>query len=299
MNELRQIRGEIKGEIREGLREQGRILGEELEEMKKELKERELRWQEEKRELIGRIEEMEKMWIAKMKEGEGEEKKTKKGEGDKRVEERMKELERKLELKERKERRANVIVRGMEVEKGKGRETFEKLIKELGVEAKIEDMSRIGGIREKGPETWLVKLGSEEQKREVMRKKRMLKGRKERLADDLTWRERKMKWRIEEIAREEERRGRKVWTSYGKVRIEEEWWIWDEEEEVLKDRRGIGRKDKDFWEILKQWDIMMLTETWVEEKGVKKLRENLPKGYKWGIQPAKRINIRGRARGGM
>lgn len=43
--------------------------------------------------------------------------------------------------------------------------------------------------------------------------------------DDLTWKERKVKWKLEEIVREEEREGRKVWMSYGKIRIEEEWWI--------------------------------------------------------------------------
>lgn len=39
----------------------------------------------------------------------------------------------------------------------------------------------------------LLKLKSEEQKREIMRRKRKLKGRKERIMDDLTWKERKMK----------------------------------------------------------------------------------------------------------
>lgn len=42
-------------------------------------------------------------------------------------------------------------------------------------------------------------------------KKRNLKGRKERIEDDLTWKERKMKWKIEEIEKEENRKrqGRK------------------------------------------------------------------------------------------
>lgn len=42
-------------------------------------------------------------------------------------------------------------------------------------------------------------------------KKRNLKGRKERIEDDLTWKERKMKWKVEEIEKEEnrKRKGRK------------------------------------------------------------------------------------------
>lgn len=45
-----------------------------------------------------------------------------------------------------------------------------------------------------------------------------------------------------EIARKEEGRGNKVWMAYGKIRINEQWWKWDEE--VLKDWRGIAKKEK-------------------------------------------------------
>lgn len=43
---------------------------------------------------------------------------------------------------------------------------------------------------------------------------------------------------MEEITREEEGKGRKVWVGYGKIRIDEKWWRWDEEGKVLRDRRG-------------------------------------------------------------
>lgn len=42
-------------------------------------------------------------------------------------------------------------------------------------------------------------------------KKKKLIGRKERIVENWTWKERKMRWRLEEIAREEEGKGRKVW----------------------------------------------------------------------------------------
>lgn len=116
-------------------------------------------------------------------------------------------------------------------------------MREIGVEVKVEEISKIGS-REEGKETWLVKLGSEEQKREVIRRKKILKGRKERIWYDLTWKERKMKWKLEEIARKEEKLGKKVWTSYGKIKIDEEWWSWDEEEEALRDRRGRIRREQ-------------------------------------------------------
>lgn len=45
---------------------------------------------------------------------------------------------------------------------------------------------------------------------------------------------------------------------------------------------GLGNKDKEFWKRLKEWDVMVLMETWIEEKGWNKIRRKLPEGYKWG-----------------
>lgn len=46
---------------------------------------------------------------------------------------------------------------------------LEELIKEIGAEVKVEELNRVGA-RESGKEMWLLRLGSEEQKREMMRK---------------------------------------------------------------------------------------------------------------------------------
>lgn len=62
---------------------------------------------------------------------------------------------------------------------------------------------------------------------------------------------------------------------------------------------GIGNKDKEFWKGLENWDVMVLIETWVEEKGWKRLKERLPRGYVWKCQAAKRRNRKGRAVDGM
>lgn len=62
---------------------------------------------------------------------------------------------------------------------------------------------------------------------------------------------------------------------------------------------GLGNKDKDFWEGLREWEVMVLMETWVEEKDWKKIKRRLPSGYEWGVQWAGRRNKKGRARGGM
>lgn len=61
--------------------------------------------------------------------------------------------------------------------------------------------------------------------REERRKKKKLRGRKEKIVEDVTWGEKKMKWRLEKIGREE-KRGNRVWREYGKLNINRQWWKW-------------------------------------------------------------------------
>lgn len=74
-------------------------------------------------------------------------------------------------------------------------------------------------------------------------KKSGLKGWKKRIMDSWTWKERKIRWKLEEIARKEVSKEKKVWIGYDKIRIEEKWWRWMEEEEVLVDERGMIREE--------------------------------------------------------
>lgn len=62
---------------------------------------------------------------------------------------------------------------------------------------------------------------------------------------------------------------------------------------------GLWRKEEDFWEFLKDYEMIGLTETWVDEAGWGKLYEKLPRGWKWKCQHAKRESKKGRARGGI
>lgn len=61
----------------------------------------------------------------------------------------------------------------------------------------------------------------------------------------------------------------------------------------------VKNKNADFWEKLKEWDVMVLRETWIEKKEWERVKERLPKGYIWRVQWAKRECRRGRAMGGM
>lgn len=46
-----------------------------------------------------------------------------------------------------------------------------------------------------------------------------MKGRKERIMKDWTWKERKIRWKLEKIARKEMGKGKKMWIGYGMIKI--------------------------------------------------------------------------------
>lgn len=62
---------------------------------------------------------------------------------------------------------------------------------------------------------------------------------------------------------------------------------------------GLGNKDKEFWKGLREWDVMTLVETWIDEKSWRKMRGRLPERYEWRVQHAKRKNKRSWAMRGL
>lgn len=60
---------------------------------------------------------------------------------------------------------------------------------------------------------------------------------------------------------------------------------------------GLSNKDKGVWDSLKNWNAMVLSETWVEEEGWGRIKEKLLGGFILGWQAATREHVKGRARG--
>jgi len=118
-------------------------------------------------------------------------------------------MEIKIEMREREERKSNILIKGLVTREGKRKEAVKEILKIIEVKVDIIEVKRIGGERER--EMVVVRMGSKEQKKEVLRKKWRLKGRKEIIIEDWTWGERKMRWKLEEIAKKEEKKGRKIW----------------------------------------------------------------------------------------
>lgn len=61
---------------------------------------------------------------------------------------------------------------------------------------------------------------------------------------------------------------------------------------------GVGGKGREFWKEMTEWDIIVMTETWLEQKGWEILRGRTPRSYRWKVQLANRKNRKGRAMGG-
>lgn len=62
---------------------------------------------------------------------------------------------------------------------------------------------------------------------------------------------------------------------------------------------GLRKKENDFWEYIKKFDVIGMTETWLEEDGWKKLEERMPNEFVWRCQAAVRDKKKGRAKGGI
>jgi hypothetical protein len=68
-------------------------------------------------------------------------------------------------------------------------------------------------------------------------------------------------------------------------------------EDIILERSTFKKKDEEFWNYVRQFQIVGLVETWVEERSWEKIEKLLPKEYKWECQGAKRGKKKERAAG--
>ncbi|XP_024868964.1 caldesmon-like [Temnothorax curvispinosus] len=193
----------------------------------------------------------------------------------------MKEIEKSVEMTERRRRKNNIIVKEKLRNVKERKENFEKLMAELNTtEGSIEEIQEIGYGEYK---IRLLKCKNWEVKRDIMKKKKEL-GRKygSFLDDDLTKQERQIQTEIKKIA--DWRRG-KTFIGHNEENENKEC---EEDEE-----------DRDFWDGVKKWDVIIMMETWMDKKGWEKMKEKLPKEFGWRVQIANKRNKKGRTCGEM
>jgi hypothetical protein len=148
---------------------------------------------------------------------------------------RMEIIEEKMEQREKKERKNNVIITGIgaisvNIERG----VEEWLEREIGVKVNVKEAFKINKDK-----IMLAKIESWEQKKNILLSKGKLKEKKgERMYilvdDDLTKEERETQKKLRELARAERDRGKRVKIGYRKIQINGDWFRWDKRQEKLK-----------------------------------------------------------------
>lgn len=91
------------------------------------------------------------------------------------MEERVRILEREKERKDRIERRNNIVVRGYKGKDGDAKKGVEEVLKQIGTNVKVEEVRVVKTGKEERGGMAVVRL-REGDKREVMEKKKRLKG---------------------------------------------------------------------------------------------------------------------------
>lgn len=61
----------------------------------------------------------------------------------------------------------------------------------------------------------------------------------------------------------------------------------------------VRRKDEEFWERIKKWDVIGLVETWVEKEKWESWKGKVPEEFGWTIQGTSKESRRGKAKGGI
>jgi len=105
---------------------------------------------------------------------------------------RLKELEKAMEMKERKERRKNLMMRELKVKEGRRKKAVKEILTEIEVKVEVKEVWRIAEDRKVRRKVIEMKVEEERKRREIWEKKRKLRGRKERILEDWMWKERRM-----------------------------------------------------------------------------------------------------------
>ena len=164
-----------------------------------------------------------------------------------RLKSRIREIEKKMKSEEKIKRSRNIVIRGIKVDSETGREEVEKLLGEIGVEVHVGEINGVGRKNGGKPSMYIVEMRNKEEKVNVLKRNKALKGKKERMEDDSTWNERRRKWVMNQRAWGERMKENTAWIGKDRMWINGNMWIWnDEKEELSEERRGAlgyeGRK---------------------------------------------------------
>ncbi|XP_011689296.1 PREDICTED: inner centromere protein A-like [Wasmannia auropunctata] len=220
VGDKRRERGNRKG----GGRTEGG--GEKKEKMKEELRVREEKWNREREEFREKIERIKRELKGLKIEKGGGEKDIGRAQGERGMSERImgaepeewmkkvRQLEKRWERKERENKRKRIGG------KGSSKERVEEILRGLRVEVKIEDIRKIDVERRGKGDMVVIRVGSEDMKRNILLNKWRLKGKNWWIEKNLTWEEKRIRWCIRQVARKEGMKGRRVKAEQGGMWID-------------------------------------------------------------------------------
>lgn len=143
----------------------------------------------------------------------------------------LQEVEERLDKKERHERKNNIIIKGLQLQEDG--QTLQNWLKhELNVDVKILETHKIGKKKERP--TFLARINTWEEKMEVMKNKYKLKNQAIFIENDMTVKEREIQKKLRQISEKEKINGKRTKVSYRKIKIDDTWFVWDEETEDIK-----------------------------------------------------------------
>lgn len=151
----------------------------------------------------------------------------------------VKKLKRIIEDKERKDRKNNIVIRGLRNEKKETKEVGKQFLeKEFGAGGKIKYIKTEG--KEKR-DVIIVEMEDWQAKEKIMKEKSKLRGRNIFIDHDMTKEEREVQRKLRERAGREREEGKKVKVGYRKIIVEGKIYIWNEEEEELREKENFGK----------------------------------------------------------
>jgi len=173
-------------------------------------------------------------------------------EKEKKWKEENEELKRRINQMERREKKANIVIRGVGNKEDSALKIAKEVVRNTGggeVESEIVDAFNIG---RGGAKVILVKMSSYDSKREVMKNRSKLKGSRIYVdaRDDLTSEDDKIQRNIRKWAKAESAKGKRVNVRTGKCLVDGTMYEWDEERQEMSKgfqggQGGRGREDRD------------------------------------------------------
>lgn len=193
--ELKEMMERMMNRMTDEIRANTEEIKEEIKNVRREMREKEEKWKAEKEELMKRIEK----------------------------------LEERQEKEEKDKRRNNIILKGINSQKGNERETVKNFLKEeLKVEAEITQAYTVGNNEQGG--IILAQIGTWQNKQQIMQNKSSLKGRNIYVEDDMTKYEREVQREIRNIAKGKRAEGKTAKVGYQKIFIDNVEYRWDKGE---------------------------------------------------------------------